>query len=73
MFHQSYVVDGKNSDESGFAEHETQAKPRISAITGLVCSGSGFYQRMSLYFFIMSSLKTSWNSRCLIIKIVLEI
>lgn len=52
MFHQSYVVDGKNSDESGYAEHETQAEPRISVIPGLVCSGTRFYQRMSLYFLL---------------------
>lgn len=54
MFHQSYVVDGKNLDESGDAEHKTQAEARVSDITGLVCSGSGFYQRTSLYF--LSSL-----------------
>lgn len=47
----SFVVDGKNSDESGYIEHETQAEPRVNVITGLVCSGSGFYQRMQLYFY----------------------
>lgn len=74
MFHESYVVDGENTDELVHIEHETQTEPRVNTITGLLCSGRGFPRRISLYFlvFLAAPTKTPWNSRCLAITLVLE-
>ena len=69
------MVDGENTDELVYIEHETQGEPRVSIITGLVWFGGVFPRRISLYFlvFLAASTKTSWNSRCLVITLVLEI
>lgn len=50
MFHKSSVVDGENTDESVYIQHETQAEPRVNITTGLVCSGGGLPQRVTLLF-----------------------